>query len=154
MSVIVYMEVTHDELIEDENRKKIERYLAIQQKASINQISSDLKISWATTRKHLDYLQSLGRVHGERLGNSIIYFFNGNGDWQDKIRLNQNHILFLDTFISSFGEPFIRIKESKKKDDAWETFGEIMITKDTISEVIKFLEKVNKNISKYGVMKK
>ncbi len=144
------MEIESDHVSQDKYRKSIEQYLATKHRASINQISSDLEISWATARKHLDYLETIGRVHGERLGNSIIYFFNGNGEWQDKVWLNKNHILFLDTFVSSFGEPFIRIKESKKKGETWETFGEIMITKDTVGDVIKFLENVRKNISKYG----
>ncbi len=136
----------------DENteRKKIEVFLAKNKKASINQISEGTKLSWATVKKHLYYLESIGRVHGERLGNSIIYFFNGNGQWQKKVWLNSNHILFLDTFVSPFGEPFIRIKEAKKKEDRWETFGEIMITKDKIKDIMSFLDIVQKNIQNYG----
>lgn len=142
--------------ISDENlkRKKIEKFLAKNQKASINQIAEELDLSWATVKNHLDYLESIGRVHGERLGNAIIYFFNGDGEWQDKVWLNKNHILFLDTFVSQFGEPFIRIKEAKKKDGKWITFGEVMITNDRINEVIGFLEKVRGNIQDYGGVKK
>ena len=139
----------------DENteRKKIEIFLATNKKASINQIAEGTKLSWATVKKHLDYLESIGRVHGERLGNSIIYFFNGNGQWQEKVWLNNNHILFLDTFVSQFGEPFIRIKEAKKRGDKWETFGEIMITKDKIKDIMSFLDTVQKNIQSYGGVK-
>lgn len=133
----------------NEERKQVELFLAKNQKASINQIADSTKLSWATVKKHLDYLESIGRVHGERLGNSIIYFFNGDGEWQEKVWLNSNHILFLDTFVSQFGEPFIRIKEAKKKGEKWETFGEIMITKDRINKVRGFLEKVQKNIENY-----
>ncbi len=136
-------------IIGNEERKQVELFLAKNQKASINQIADSTKLSWATVKKHLDYLKSIGRVHGERLGNSIIYFFNGDGEWQEKVWLNSNHILFLDTFVSQFGEPFIRIKEAKKKGEKWETFGEIMITKDRINEVRGFLEKVQKNIGNY-----
>lgn len=134
---------------ENVERKKVEVFLAQNQKASINQIADSIKLSWATVKKNLDYLESIGRVHGERLGNSIIYFFNGNGEWQERVWLDQNHILFLDTFVSQFGIPFIRIKEAKKKGEKWETFGEIMITKDRIKEVKGFLEKVQKNIENY-----
>ena len=139
----------------DENteRKKIEIFLATNKKASINQIAEGTKLSWATVKKHLDYLESIGRTHGERLGNSIIYFFNGNGQWQEKVWLNQNHILFLDTFVSQFGEPFIRIKEAKKNENKWKTFGEIMITKDKIRDVMAFLSNVQKNIDSYGGVK-
>jgi len=136
----------------DENteRKKIEIFLATNKKASINQIAEGTKQSWATVKKHLDYLESIGRTHGERLGNSIIYFFNGNGRWQEKVWLNQNHILFLDTFVSQFGEPFIRIKEAKKKESKWKTFGEIMITREKIKDVMAFLDNVQKDIVSYG----
>jgi len=135
---------------ENIDRQKIEKYLAVKQKASINQIAQETKLSWATVKKHLDYLQTIGRVHGERLGNSIIYFFNGVGEWTKKVELNQKHILWLDTFVSYFGEPFIRIKEVKRKESKWETFGEIMITKNKLREVINFLSDVEKNIGKYG----
>jgi DNA-binding transcriptional ArsR family regulator len=134
---------------ENLERKEIELFLSRNKRASINQIAEANKLSWATVKKHLDYLESIGRVHGERLGNSIIYFFNGDGEWQERVWLNPKHILFLDTFISQFGEPFIRIKEVKKKEKGWETFGEVMITKDRIKDVIEFLDKVQKKIESY-----
>lgn len=139
---------THNE-VEDEARKKIELFMAKTRRASINQISEGTQLAWATVLKHLDYLESIGRVHSERLGNSIIYFFNGNGKWQTKVRLNPDHILFLDTFVSQFGEPFIRIKEARKKGEKWENFGDIMITRDKIREVKEFLAAVEKNIDSY-----
>lgn len=144
------MQNESDDVLEDKYRKAIEQYLATKSKASINQISSDLGLSWATVKKHLDYLQSIGRVHGERLGNSIIYFFNGRGDWQEKIQLTPNHVLFLDTFVSYFGEPFVRIKEAKKEGDKWRHVGDIMITKDRLKDVIRFLTNVEQNIDKYN----
>jgi|GEM_PF-2828735 len=139
---------THNQ-VEDSARKAIERYLAKNRKASINQISEGTSLAWATVQKHLSYLESIGRAHGERLGNSIIYFFNGDGKWQKKVRLNRDHILFLDTFVSQFGEPFIRIKEARKKDGSWENFGDVMITKDKLGEVREFLESVEGNINTY-----
>jgi DNA-binding transcriptional ArsR family regulator len=141
-------EPTHNE-VEDKARKKIECYLAKNQKASTNQISEGANLAWATVQKHLDYLESIGRVHSERLGNSMIYFFNGNGKWQKKVRLDQDHILFLDTFVSQHGKPFIRIKEAKKKAGKWENFGDVMITKEKVSEVKAFLEIVEKNLDIY-----
>ena len=144
------MQNESDDVLEDKYRKAIEQYLATKFKASINQISSDLGLSWATVKKHLDYLQSIGRVHGERLGNSIIYFFNGRGDWQEKIQLTPNHVLFLDTFVSYFGEPFVRIKEAKKEGDKWRHIGDIMITKNRLKDVIRFLTNVEQNIDKYN----
>lgn len=143
------MHLESEQVVEDKYRKSIEKYLATKQRASINQISSDLDISWATAKKHLDHLQAIGRVHGEKLGNSIIYFLNGKGAWQDQVWLTKNHILFLDTFVSSFGEPFIRIKEAKREGDRWTNVGDVMITKDKLENVIGFLKKVSSNIDNY-----
>jgi len=141
-------EPTHNQ-VEDEARKKIECFLAKNQKASTNQISEGTSLAWATVQKHMDYLESIGRVHSERLGNSIIYFFNGNGKWQKKVRLDKDHVLFLDTFVTQFGQPYVRIKEAKKKGEKWENFGDVMITKENIKEVRDFLETVEKNIDTY-----
>jgi len=141
-------EPTHNQ-VEDGARKRIECFLAKNQKASTNQISEGTNLAWATVQKHMDYLESIGRVHSERLGNSIIYFFNGNGKWQKKVRLDQDHILFLDTFVSQHGKPFIRIKEAKKNGNRWENFGDVMITKEKVGEVKEFLEIVEKNLDAY-----
>lgn len=140
-------------LSDNQDRKKIEQYLIKSKKASINQIAEATKLSWATVKKHLEYLQTIGRVHGERLGNSHIYFLNGKGEWTTRVKLNSNHILFLDTFISYFGDPYIRIKEVKRKENVWETFGEVMITRDKIKEVVSFLSDVDKSISKFSSMR-
>ena len=75
------MQIDRDKIIKDKNRKKIEKYLAIRRKASINQISRDLKIPLTSTGKSLDYLESIGRVYKSTLGNSTIYYFEKNGDW-------------------------------------------------------------------------
>jgi DNA-binding transcriptional ArsR family regulator len=144
------MQIDRTKIVEDENRKNIEKYLATKQKATINQISSDLDISWATARKHLDYLESIGRVHKEEFRNSIVYFFNGDGKWKDKVWLTKNHLLFLDTFVSTFNKPFIRIKEVKREGDDWKHVGDIMITKEKLHAVIKFLQEVELNINVYS----
>lgn len=143
------MEINRNNIVENKNRKEVEKYLATHRKASINQISKDLDISWATAKKHLEYLEAIGRVHKEELGNSIIYFFNGFDKWQKQIRLNPSHVLFLDTFISPFREPFIRIKEVKKEGEKWKHVGDIMITRDKLKNVINFLKKVEANIDEY-----
>ena len=143
------MESVRDNIIENRNRKNIEKYLATRRKASINQISKDLDISWATAKNHLEYLESIGRVHKEELGNSIIYFFNGDGKWQKKIWLTPHHILYLDTFISPFRDPFVRIKEVKKEGNDWRHVGDIMITKEKLKNVINFLKNVESNINNY-----
>jgi predicted ArsR family transcriptional regulator len=140
---------THNQ-VEDTARKKIECFLAKNQKASTNQIAEGTNLAWGSVQKHLDYLETIGRVHWEHLGNSTIYFFNGNGKWQKKVKLDQDHVLFLDTFISQQGKPYIRIKEAKKSEGKWKNFGDIMITKEKIREVKEFLDNVEKNIDEYS----
>ncbi|VVB66554.1 Winged helix-turn-helix DNA-binding protein [Candidatus Gugararchaeum adminiculabundum] len=135
---------------ENDIRKTIERYLAKNQKATINEIAEATELSWATVKKHLEHLEAIGRVHEESGKNSHLYYINGNGKWQKKVELTGNHTLFLDTFISPFGKPFLRIKETKKTNDRWMVIGEIMITKEKLGEVKKFLEIVEKNIDEYG----
>lgn len=149
MSVLLFIGVF---MVEEGNdyQMRVEKVLAKSPKGvTLNQIAEAEGLSWATVKKYLDHLEGIGRVDVQDHGSMKIYYLNGHKTYQDKIQLNSKHALFLDTFISPFGEPFIRIKETKKKDEVWNTFGEIMITKDKIDDVIVYLEKVKKNIDKY-----
>ena len=87
-------------------------------------------------------LEDIGRVHRE----GKIYFLNGVDEWQKKINLSENHSLWIDTFRSTFGENFVRIKETKKTDGKWNSIGNIIITKNKIKEVSKFLDRVDDKI--------
>jgi len=135
------------------NRQKIEKYLVSQKAgATINQIAGNTGLSWLTIQRHLDYLDTIGRVDKTQAGKFEIYFLNGHNKWQKDFQLNSRHKLYIDTFMTSFGKPFIRIKETKKKDanaEKWETFGEIMITEEKLEEVINFLQTIKKGIGKY-----
>ena len=131
------------------NRKEIEKYLATHSPLSVNQIAEALKLSWATVQSHLDTMEASARVHFQQLSKTKVYYLNGVGKWQNRVKLNDSTYLFLDTFISPFGEPFIRIKETTNKSGNWEKFGEVMVTKDKIDDVIKFLENVKGDIDKY-----
>jgi predicted ArsR family transcriptional regulator len=132
----------------NENRKSIEKAL-IKHKdgATINQISKDLNLSWITVKKHLERLNAIGRTHVKKFGNNEIYFLNGEGKWKKQIELSPNHTLFLDTLVSPFNEPFLRIKETKVIDGKWQSVGNIIITKEKLPEVIDFLKQLKSEIS-------
>ena len=127
--------------------KKIELFLNGKRGVSIHEIAMHLDIHWATTEKELKKLEDIGRVHSEIFGKTKVYFLNGKGEFQDKFTLGKNHTLFIDTFVSPFGERFVRLKESKKIEDEWKNIGSVIITKEILKEVSGFLNKVETNIS-------
>lgn len=131
----------------NENRKSIEKTLiGYKDGATINQISKDLGLSWITVKKHLEYLNAIGRTHVKKFGNNEIYFLNGEGKWKKQIDLSPSHTLFLDTFVSPFNEPFLRIKETKIIDGKWKSIGNIIITKEKLPDVIDFLKQLEAEI--------
>ena len=134
--------------VDFKQRREIEKYLVGKRGCTINQIAEDLGISWATARKHLDDMETVGRVHKEQIGSSTAYFLNDQGKWNRAFKLNNRHYIFIDSFISPFGQPFIRIKDTKKRNGKWEPFGDVMITKDKLKDVIGFLKEVSKNVEK------
>jgi len=140
---------------DNENRRSIEKALANHKEGStINQIANELSFSWITAKKHLEHLQSIGRVEVKKFGNSEVYFLNGEGKWKSKITLSPSHTLFLDTFVSPFNEPYLRIKETKIVDGRWKAIGNVMITKEKLDEVIEFLQTLKSEIGVYQPDKK
>src|SRR4030042_1360701 len=109
--------------------KKIELFLNGKRGVSIHEIAKHLDVHWTTTEKELQKLESMGRVHSEKMGNMKVYFLNGVGKFQEKFSMSPNHFLFVDTFISPFGERFVRLKETKKLDKEWKNIGNVIITK-------------------------
>jgi predicted ArsR family transcriptional regulator len=135
---------------ENINRKNIEKALVrYKEGATINQIARELNFSWITVKKHLDYLQTIGRVEIKNFAGKEIYFLNGKGEWQTKITLSPSHSLFFDTFTSLFGGPYVRIKETKLVDGKWKTMGNVMITSDKLGEAVDFLTKLRQDIKSY-----
>ena len=122
--------------------KGIEIFFAKNRCGNIHQIAEAINVHWVTAQKEIQRLEQIGRVHNE----GKIYFLNGIDEWQKRINLNDSHTLFIDTMRTTFGDNFVRIKETKKIDGEWKAIGNIMITKDKIKEVKDFLEKVDKNI--------
>ena len=139
------MPITIDD--NNENRRGIEKALIrYKDGATINQVAKDLNLSWITVKKHLEYLNAIGRVHVKKFGSNEIYFLNGEGKWKKQIELSPSHTLFLDTFVSPFNEPFLRIKETKIIDGKWRPVGNIIITKDKLDDVIAFLNQLKAEI--------
>jgi hypothetical protein len=132
-----------DNLAEDvKHWKDIELFFTKNKCGNIHQIAESIGCHWITTQKEMRKLEEIGRV--EREGN--IYFLNGIDQWQKRVDLNDSHSLFIDTFRTTFGNSFVRIKETKKEDGKWRPIGNIMITKNKIKEVAKFLERIDENI--------
>ena len=142
-------ELTQDQVNEDQARHDIEKLLAKLQKATINQIADGTKFSWVTVKKHLDYLEAIGRVHVEDFKSSKLYFYNGTEKWKKTIHLTSKHVLFLDTFRSPFGKSFVRLKEVKNRDGKWVQHGDVMVTAEKLSDLIGFLQKVETEIKQY-----
>jgi len=94
-------------------------------------------------------MQSIGRAEVKKFGNSEIYFLNGDGRWKSRITLSPTHTLFLDTFMSPFNQPYLRIKETKVVEGKWKDIGNVMITKDKLDEMIAFLQKLKSEIENY-----
>lgn len=141
--------------IEERNKQLIEKILATSSKRgmTITDIVNEAKerkaeLSWQTVKRHLCKLEAVQRVDVERLGNSEVYYFNGQGEFQIPIQLTKNQKLFLDIFRSPWGDPYIRIKESKRKGERWEDRGAVIISKDKVGEVVKQLQKLKANMAK------
>ncbi len=131
----------------NENRRSIEKALIkYKDGATINQIATDLNLSWITAKKHLEHLNTIGRVQIKRFGGNEIFFLNGEGKWKKQIDLSPSHTLFLDTFVSPFNEPFLRIKETKIVDGKWKPIGNIIVTKEKLGDMIDFLKQLKAEI--------
>jgi hypothetical protein len=143
---------------EKEVRKAVEKFLSLHQGTffTINQIANsiDKKAHWITLQKILIDMERIGRVHYQQVGNAHAYAINGRGKWQERFQLNQSTWLFFDTFLGQGGEPFIRVKETKKENNEWVKHGEIMITPDRLPAVIAFLKTVQADIEEYNHVKK
>jgi len=136
---------------EYENRKKIEKILATsRQGMTISEIMKATGLSRPTVKSHLEKLMSIGRVEAVKYGDvSVVYFWNGEGKYQDKVKLSDRHILFLDVMINPWGKPFIRIKESKKIGERWEDIGAIIIDKKSVNKLIDKLKMMSKHLDEY-----
>jgi len=131
-----------------QRQKEIEKFLIKQTRRSANvyEIAKYLKIHWMTAERELQRMEKECRVHSEKMSGSKVYFLNGKGNWQDDIRINKNHTLYLDTLISPFGERYIRVKENKYKDGNWQTMGNIILSPNEIREFVGKLSIIGEKI--------
>jgi len=142
--------VEKNKTTEEENRKQIERFLA-QKKgrgATISEMQSETNLTWQTIKRHLDKLESIGRVHVELFGKTQAFFLNGEEQFKEKVQFGK-HTLFIDCMISAWGEPFIRIKDRKKTDKGGEDVGAIIINKNKVKEVASKLMKMAPKLETY-----
>ena len=140
---------TESNRLQDETKyaKQLELFFVKNKFGNVQKIAQHLGIHWLTAQKELTALVNKGRLHEE----DGLYFLNGTDEWTKKIELNKNHTLFVDTFVTAFGENFVRIKETKKEGDEWKNMGNIIITKDKISEVREILKKIEENLMKTNI---
>lgn len=135
------------------NRKKIEETLATAKKGlSLSELSERAEIPVSTAKRHLDQLSSKGRVHVEKHKGFNVYRGNGKRSSQDKLHLSENHILFIDAMVNPWGEPFIRVKETKKRPNSndWEDVGAIMVDENSVGEFIEKVNSISENLGGYG----
>lgn len=139
----------------NENRKQIERVLATSGKRgmTLSEIAKAVNLPITTVKRHLEKLISIGRVHVEGYAGFNVYIWNGEEQgFQRKIHLSHDHVIFIDAMINPWGQPFIRIKESKRNSltNEWETVGAVLISKNCIDDFLKQLAAVSGNLDKYG----
>jgi len=143
---------------EEVNKQAIEKILANSHKRGltitdiVNEFSKkqDRDISWQTVKRHLNRLAAIQRVDIEKHGNSEVYYLNGKGSFQDQVKLTMNQKLYLDIFRSPWGDPYIRVKESKRQGEQWVDKGAIIISQKAVDEFITKLEALKKNLKEYN----
>jgi len=138
--------------VEEGNRHKIEMFFVSRKGkgATLTDIESETKIPRMTIKRHLDKMELIGRIHAEVVGKTNFYYFNGDGTHKDEVKF-ANHRLFIDIFVSSFGQPFLRIKDRKKtKTGEEEDVGAIIINKDKVKELAEKLLKIEPHLKDYN----
>ena len=80
---------------------------------TLTEISESVGLPLPTTKRHLDYLESIGRLHVEEHRGSKLYKWNGVEKYQYNISVSKDHIIYIDTMVNNWGQPFVRVKERK-----------------------------------------
>lgn len=135
------------------NRKKIEVALATAKRGmTLSEIAENVGLPVSTSKRHLDRLASMGRVHVKKYRGFSVYRWNGTEVYQTRVHLSENHILFIDAMINPWGKPFIRVKEAKRRPDSnrWNDVGAIIIDEKRVSEFVAKLDSISKNLRDYG----
>jgi len=133
-------------------RKAIEKVLATSQRGmTLSEIAEATGLPLTTVKRHLEKLMSIGRVYAEYHRGSTVYYWNGEGEYSERVKLSDNHVLFLDIMINPWGKPFIRVKESKRNPvtGEFEDVGAVLIDEAKVDEFIGKLKKLSERLSQY-----
>ncbi|MHB8559938.1 MAG: helix-turn-helix domain-containing protein [Thermoplasmataceae archaeon] len=130
----------------DLNRKNIEKTIATSKKEmTLTEIAESVSLPLPTTKRHLDYLESIGRLHVEEHRGSKLYKWNGVEKYQYKISISKDHTLYIDTMVNDWGQPFLRVKERKNGND----IGAIIIPKNYLDSFLENLKNAKENLPDY-----
>jgi len=130
----------------DKNRKNIEKTIATSGKEmTLTEISESVGLPLPTTKRHLDYLESIGRLHVEEHRGSKLYKWNGVEKYQYNISVSKDHIIYIDTMVNDWGQPFLRVKERKNGND----IGAIIIPQNYLDSFLEKLKSAKENIHNY-----
>ena len=130
----------------DLNRKKIEKAIATSNREmTLTEISESVSLPLPTTKRHLDYLESIGRLHVEEHRGSKLYKWNGVEKYQYKISVSEDHIIYIDTMVNDWGHPFVRVKERKNGND----IGAIIIPQNYLDIFLDKLKNAKDNLPNY-----
>ncbi len=136
-----------------ENRRKIERVLASSREGlTLSEIARRTGLSPQTVKRHLMRLIAIGRVHKEDHYGFSLYYWNGEGKYQETVRLSDKHTLFIDVFVNPWGKPYIRIKETKfnPSTQKWEEMGAVIVDAKRVKELARKLINMAKHIDEYA----
>ncbi len=115
---------------------------------TIAEISNYLNLNRHTVAKILERLLIEKRVDYEEKGPAKIFYLVGNGKFVGKI--NQvSDIIWIDVFRPEFGEPFVRLNQTKRDNlirssSKYRSIGSVAIKKSSIKRIISILKKVAK----------
>lgn len=130
----------------DLNRKKIEKSIATSNREmTLTEISESVGLPLPTTKRHLDYLESIGRLHVEEHRGSKLYKWNGVEKYQYNISVSKDHIIYIDTMVNNWGQPFVRVKERKNGND----IGAIIIPQNYLEIFLDKLKNAKDNLPNY-----
>lgn len=110
---------------------------------TIKQIGEGLELSRETVTKHVKSLEYENEVYTVRFGNAEVFCGN-HRKYRDKdtIRLNfGSRTLFINRLENDFGE-FIKISETRKKENKWEQKGSILVSPENLNDLIDALKEV------------
>ena len=101
-----------------------------------------------TIKRHLEYLELVGRVHVEDHGGLKLYYLNGDGRFNERIQISPNKQIYIDLFYNPWGQPYIRIRERKrdKITGKWEDRGAIIIDPKFLDEFIIKLKRIRQQV--------